>query len=54
MKKETPQTQTQTTTTKPAKMSPLTALIYSSAGIGLVTLITHLADVPKYPRNLGE
>lgn len=42
---------------KPAKMSKLSALLYSTAGIGLVTLVAQIAplmDTPKNPRPLGE
>ena len=43
---------------KPKKMNKLTALLYSSAGIGLITvalpIIVRLTDTPKNPRPLGE
>ena len=40
---------------KPTKMSKLTALVYSTAGIGLVTLAVQLlADPPKNPSWVGE
>jgi hypothetical protein len=50
MKKEVPQSEVR----KPSRLSPLKAMIYSSAGIGLVTLLAQLQDVPKYPRGYGE
>ena len=43
---------------KPRKLGKLTSLLYSSAGIGLMTLalpiIVRLTDTPKNPRPLGE
>ena len=47
MDKKAPQTQT-----KP-KFSHLKALVYASAGIGLVALMMQLHGKPKLP-NLGE
>lgn len=40
---------------KSPKMSKLTALVYSTAGIGLLTLAVQLlADPPKNPKWVGE
>ena len=43
---------------KPKKLGKLTALLYSSAGIGLITvalpIIQRLTDEPKTPRYVGE
>ncbi|MBV8760394.1 MAG: hypothetical protein JO257_24090 [Deltaproteobacteria bacterium] len=40
---------------KPSKMSKLTSLVYSSAGIGLLTAaVVLIADGPKTPRWAGE
>ncbi|MBV8760393.1 MAG: hypothetical protein JO257_24085 [Deltaproteobacteria bacterium] len=51
MKKQvTPETEK-----KPSKMSKLTSLVYSSAGIGLLTAAAVLiADGPKAPKWVGE
>ena len=41
---------------KPAKMSKLTSLVYSTAGIGLLTLAAKVIafDPPKNPKWAGE
>ena len=41
---------------KPSKMSKLTSLVYSTAGIGLLTVAVKIIafDPPKVPKWVGE
>ena len=50
MKKQSPLV----TPRQPAKMNKLTSLVYSTAGIGVLTVAVRLMAEPKMPHFLGE